>query len=338
MKEKFAVKPKQLIRDILGGIIIALVSIPISMGYAQISGLPMQYGLYGSVIPIFLFGLLTSSKDFVFGVDAAPAALVGGAIATMGISAESTEAVNSVPVITFLVSLWLLIFFIFKAGRIVQYISSPVMGGFVSGICCTIILMQIPKLFGGSAGTGEAPELIKHIIEQCGDFEPVSFILGISAIVLIMLGKKFMPKVPVSVIVMLMGALMTLFFHIDSMGVRLLPHVDSGFAGGFILRPDKIKGSISEYLFNSLSIAVVILAESLLASRGNALKDGYKLDNNREILAYSAANFSSALTAAVLSTEVFRGQELFASSGQNHNGFRYLRHLQCLGYCILQPR
>lgn len=296
MKNKFAVTPKQLIKDIFGGIIVALISIPISMGYAQIAGLPMQYGLYGSVIPIFLFGLLTSSKDFVFGVDAAPAALVGGAIATMGIAAESAEAVNAVPIITVLVSLWLLVFYIFKAGRIVQYISSPVMGGFVSGICCTIILMQVPKLFGGSAGTGEAPELIKNIIEQCENFNPVALILGISAIVIIMLGKKFIPKVPVSVVVMVIGAVLTLFLHIDSMGVKLLPHVDSGFGGFFILRTDRLKGSIGEYLFNSLSVAVVILAESLLASRGNALKDGYKLDNNREVLAYSIGNFSSALT------------------------------------------
>ncbi len=296
MKNKFAVAPKQLAKDIIGGIIVALISIPISMGYAQISGLPMQYGLYGSVIPIFLFGLLTSSKDFVFGVDAAPAALVGGAIATMGISAESAEAMNAVPIITALVSVWLLVFYIFKAGRIVQYISSPVMGGFVSGICCTIILMQVPKLFGGAAGTGEAPELIKHIVEQCENFNPVALILGISTIVLIMLGKKFIPKVPVSVIVMVIGALLTVFFHIDGMGVKLLPHVDSGFAGFFVPNIGALKGSVGEYLFNSLSVAVVILAESLLASRGNALKDGYKLDNNREVLAYSIGNFSSALT------------------------------------------
>ncbi len=296
MKNKFAVAPNQLIKDIFGGIIVALISIPISMGYAQISGLPMQYGLYGSIIPIFLFGLLTSSKDFVFGVDAAPAALVGGAIATMGISAESAEAMNAVPIITALVSVWLLVFYIFKAGRIVQYISSPVMGGFVSGICCTIILMQVPKLFGGAAGTGEAPELIKHIVEQCENFNPVALILGISTIVLIMLGKKFIPKVPVSVIIMVIGALLTVFFNIDSMGVKLLPHVESGFNGLFILQINNVKGSAGEYLFNSLSIAVVILAESLLASRGNALKDGYKLDNNREVLAYSIGNFSSALS------------------------------------------
>ena len=68
--------------------------------------------------------------------------------------------------IALLSAAWLVVFFIIRAGKIVRYISEAVMGGFVSGICCTIILMQAPKLFGGSAGIGEAPELIRHLIGQ----------------------------------------------------------------------------------------------------------------------------------------------------------------------------
>ena len=73
-------------KDIPAGIIVALVSIPISMGYAQVAGLPAVYGLYGSVLPILLYGLFTSSPRFVFGVDAAPAALCGGMLYQMGIA------------------------------------------------------------------------------------------------------------------------------------------------------------------------------------------------------------------------------------------------------------
>ena len=68
---------KNLSKDILTGLIIMAVSIPISMGYAQIAGLPAVYGLYGSVFPIILFGLFSTSPQFIFGVDAAPAALIG---------------------------------------------------------------------------------------------------------------------------------------------------------------------------------------------------------------------------------------------------------------------
>ena len=81
-------KLEYLPKDIFSGIIIAAVSIPIAMGYAQIAGLPAVYGLYGSVLPILFFALFSTSRQFVFGVDATPAAIVGGAIAAHGFSSE----------------------------------------------------------------------------------------------------------------------------------------------------------------------------------------------------------------------------------------------------------
>ena len=297
-KEKFFSEHKKsdFIKDIFGGVIVALVSIPISMGYAQIAGLPMQYGLYGSVFPILFFGLLPSTHDFVFGVDAAPAALTGAVIASMGVAAESEEAVKIVPVISFFVACWLLLFYLIKAGKAVQYISEPVMGGFVSGICCSIILIQIPKLFGGTAGSGEGPELVKHIIGQFSEFNPAAFLLGMVTIVIILMSRKLIPKVPMSVIMMVAGALLTVVLRVDSFGVKLLPEVQSGFPGFRMLTAIPDISEFADMAFYSLSIAVVIMAESLLASKANALKDGYKLNSNREILSYSVSNFASALT------------------------------------------
>ena len=84
---------KNLSKDLLAGLVIMAVSIPISMGYAQIAGLPAVYGLYGSVFPIVLFALFSTSPQFVFGVDAAPAALVGSALVSLGIDGGSQEAI-----------------------------------------------------------------------------------------------------------------------------------------------------------------------------------------------------------------------------------------------------
>ena len=144
MKERFIQNFN--IRDLLAGVIVALVSIPISMGYSQLAGLPMIYGLYGSLFPILVFGLFTSSKNYVFGVDAAPAALVGGILAKLAVENSSAAAMEIVPMITLMTACWLIILYILRAGKIVRYISQPVVGGFVTGICVEIILMQIPKL------------------------------------------------------------------------------------------------------------------------------------------------------------------------------------------------
>ena len=101
---------KWLGQDVLSGVVIAAVSIPISMGYAQIAGLPAVYGLYGSLLPVILFALLSTSPQFIFGVDAAPAAMIGGVLGGMGIAMGSAEAERVVPVLTFCVGIWLLLF------------------------------------------------------------------------------------------------------------------------------------------------------------------------------------------------------------------------------------
>ena len=201
---------KNLPKDILAGIIIMAVSIPISMGYAQIAGLPAVYGLYGSVFPIILFGLFSTSPQFIFGVDAAPAALVGSAIVGLGIESGTKEAMAAVPVLTFFVALWLLAFYFMKAGKLVNFISAPVMGGFITGICTTIILMQVPKLMGGTAGVGELFELAEHIAETLKTINLPSLVIGLTALFILLVSKKVMPKFPMAVALMAAGALMTL--------------------------------------------------------------------------------------------------------------------------------
>ena len=92
-------KVQYLPKDILSGIIMAAVSIPIAMGYAEVAGLPAVYGLYGSVFPILLFAIFSTSPQFIMGVDAAPAAIVGAALATLGIAPASEEAMQFVPMV-----------------------------------------------------------------------------------------------------------------------------------------------------------------------------------------------------------------------------------------------
>lgn len=284
--------------DIIAGIIVALVSIPISMGYAQIAGLPAAYGLYGSLIPVLIYAFTTTSPQFVFGVDATPAVLVGGTLSALGVTSGSEEAMKLVPVITFVVAIWLLIFSLIKAGQIVNYISTPVMGGFISGIGITIILMQVPKLFGGSAGTGELIELGIHIWGQLQYFNVLSAVLGFGTVVIILVAKKYIPKFPMSVVLMVLGAMATAFLHIDRLGVKLLPHVDSGFPKLMVPDFTLLKTDTSDIIILGLTCALVIMAQTLLATNNYANRYGYKVDNNREVLAYSLANIASSVSGS----------------------------------------
>ena len=287
-------KKENLGKDILAGLIIMAVSIPISMGYAQIAGLPAVYGLYGSVLPILFFAVFSTSPQFIFGVDAAPAALVGSALLSMGIESGSEEAMRAVPVLTLFVALWLFAFSYMKAGKLVNYISAPVMGGFITGICTTIILMQIPKLFGGSAGVGEFFELAVHIGESLEKLNLPSLLLGLFALFILLLSKKLIPKFPMAVLLMAAGACMTKFLPLKKWGVVTLSAVEPGLMP-FAL-PDISVIPVREAVTISLSVAIVIMAETLLAENSFAQKNGYRINDNQEIFAFAMGNLIAALT------------------------------------------
>ena len=287
-------KKENLGKDILAGLIIMAVSIPISMGYAQIAGLPAVYGLYGSVLPILFFAVFSTSPQFIFGVDAAPAALVGSALLSMGIESGSEEAMRAVPVLTLFVALWLFAFSYMKAGKLVNYISAPVMGGFITGICTTIILMQVPKLFGGSAGVGEFFELAVHIGESLEKLNLPSLFLGLFALFILLLFKKLIPKFPMAVLLMAAGACMTKFLPLKKWGIVTLSAVEPGLMP-FAL-PDLSVISVREAVTISLSVAIVIMAETLLAENSFAQKNGYRINDNQEIFAFAMGNLIAALT------------------------------------------
>lgn len=287
-------KKENLGKDILAGLIIMAVSIPISMGYAQIAGLSAVYGLYGSVLPILFFAVFSTSPQFIFGVDAAPAALVGSALLSMGIESGSEEAMRAVPVLTLFVALWLFAFSYMKAGKLVNYISAPVMGGFITGICTTIILMQIPKLFGGGAGVGEFFELALHIGESLEKLNLPSLLLGLFALFILLLSKKLIPKFPMAVLLMAAGACMTKFLPLKKWGVVTLSAVDPELM--LFALPDLSVIPVRETVTISLSVAIVIMAETLLAENSFAQKNGYRINDNQEIFAFAMGNLIAALT------------------------------------------
>lgn len=280
-------------KDVFSGIIIAAVSIPIAMGYAQIAGLPAVYGLYGSVFPILLFAVFSTSKQFIFGVDATPAALVGAAIASHGFVSESQQAMIYIPMVALFAGLWLLVFYVLRADRIVDFISTPVMGGFISGIAVTIILMQVPKLMGGMAGRGEILELARHIWTTLPFINWLSLAMGLGALAILIAAKKFIPKFPMAIVIMALGVAATAVFHVDRYGVPLLSAVEPGLPGIFI--PQFHRVDITHAAGRGLMVAVVVMAETLLAENNFAVKNGYKLNIRQEILACAAGNLAASL-------------------------------------------
>ena len=274
-------KAEYLPKDIFSGIIIAAVSIPIAMGYAQIAGLPAVYGLYGSVFPILFFALFSTSRQFVFGIDATPAAIVGGAIAAHGFAAESEQAMLYIPMVALFTGLWLWSFSI-SCGRTRSWISLTSYPNASKSLSTYYNGMEI----------GELLELSKHIGHALGQINMLSLAMGVGALILLILAKKFVPKFPMAILIMILGVLATVFFHVDKYGVTLLSAVEPGLPH-FVV-PQFQEVDLTHAAGRGLMIAVVVMAETLLAENNFAVKNGYKLDIRQEILACAAGNLAAA--------------------------------------------
>lgn len=141
-------------QDLLSGVVIAAVSIPISMGYAQIAGLPAAYGLYGSVLPVLLFALFSTSPQFIFGVDAAPAAMVGSMVAGLGIPLGSEGAIAMVPLLAFYTGVWLLLFALLKAGKCSISSQPPSWAALSAAFAAPSSSCRCPSSWGTPPGRG----------------------------------------------------------------------------------------------------------------------------------------------------------------------------------------
>ena len=295
----------QLGPDLFSGALIALLSIPISMGYAQLAGLPPVYGLYGSLVPILLFAMLSTTREFIFGVDAAPAAMIGAVLASLGVTPGGAEAMRIVPVLTLYVALWLAVFALVHADKAVDYISEPVMGGFISGVCCEIILMQVPKLLGSATGTGELFELLGHVFDAAKVINWPTAALGFGTLAILLIAPRKWPKVPWVLVMMVLGGLLGAFAPLDDWGVALLAAVPRGLPK--VVLPDLGALPFTQALVATLPVAAVILAETLLASSGTAQKNGYRLNGRREIVTYAVGNVAAGLVGCcVVSGSVSR--------------------------------
>ena len=255
----------QLGPDLFSGALIALLSIPISMGYAQLAGLPPVYGLYGSLVPILLFAMLSTTREFIFGVDAAPAAMIGAVLASLGVTPGGAEAMRIVPVLTLYVALWLAVFALVHADKAVDYISEPVMGGFISGVCCEIILMQVPKLLGSATGTGELFELLGHVFDAAKVINWPTAALGFGTLAILLIAPRKWPKVPWVLVMMVAGGLLGAFAPLDDWGVALLAAVPRGLPK--VVLPDLTALPFTQALVATLPVAAVILADTAVNER-----------------------------------------------------------------------
>ncbi len=281
--------------DVIAGIMVAALTIPVAMGYAQVAGLPPIYGLYASILPAIGYALFASSPQTVFGADASTSAITGSALAMFGIAATTQQAVAAAALLSLFAAAFLFLFALLRVGRFAAYISMPVMSGFMSGIAISIMLGQLPKILGITGSGDDFFGNIKDLVTGIAGTNLISLAMGAAAAALILLGKRFLPKLPVGLVVMVLGTALCALLRLDNMGVAVVGTIPSGFPA-LSFPAFWNTSNIGSYIGAGLVVAIVIFADALMTSRSFAVRNHYTLDNNREIFSFGIANFMASLS------------------------------------------
>jgi len=302
--------------DLFAGLTVGVMLIPQGMAYALIAGLPPVYGLYASVVPQLIYALFGTSRQLSVAPVAMDSLLVATGVSVLAM--EGTEAyVTYAIMLAFLMGTTQLLLGVVRMGFITNLLAKPVISGFTSAAALIIGLNQLKYLIG--VDIEKSNQVINILINAVKSIEFThipTLIIGILGIVLIKSLKKFAPKVPGSLMAVILGILAVTFMGLDQMGVSTVKEVPQGLPD-FIM-PDLRLETIQKLLPLSLTIAVVAFMEAFSVAKAiEAKRRDYKVVPNQELIGLGAANLIGSFFQSYPVTGGFSRSAVNHQSGAN---------------------
>ncbi|HLS46690.1 MAG TPA: SulP family inorganic anion transporter [Ornithinicoccus sp.] len=278
----------------LAGVTLLAIAVPLNIGYAQIAGLPPTAGLYALVVPSVVFALMTTSRQVVASPDAATAALVASSL--LGVTAAGSEDLATMAAAqAILGGIFFLLLAYFKLGFLANFLSKPILVGFVGGLAAEIMLSQVAKMLGvHPAGDGFFVELI-GLLRELPSAHLWSIAVSAASVAVLLVGRRA-PGMPWALLVLVGATITTVALELDAHGVAVLGEVPAG-------PPQFAFPNLSWSLWltlipSALALTMVTVAEGLLVIRSYAEKHGYETGPNRDLAAFGGANIASGLTGS----------------------------------------
>lgn len=292
---------QQLSKDLVAGIIVAVIALPLSIALAIASGVEPACGIYTAIAAGFIVSMLGGSRVQIAGPTAAFATIVAGIVATKGMS--------GLFVATVLAGIMLILMGIFKLGGLIKYIPYTITTGFTAGIAVTIFIGQIKDFLGLSYAEGVKPietiEKIEANIDSISTFSWQALLVGAVCLIILIVYPKFEKRVPPSLIAVVVGALMVKFIPGLDSGVNTigelydipmgLPKVD--FSG-----IDFSLSNIGALLPDAFTIAILAAIESLLSCVVADNMVNSRHNSNAELVAQGAGNIASVFFGGIPAT------------------------------------
>jgi sulfate permease, SulP family len=275
--------------EVLAGVTLVALSLPMNIGYASVAGLPPTTGVYASIVPLLVFALSTGSRRLVFGPDATVAALLAGAllpVVAMGV--EPTVAAMGVSLLT---GLFLLLAWLLRLGGLVRFLSHAVLVGFIAGLGVEILTSQVRKILAVDVDVEGWVREVLALMAALPDASTASIAVGVGTIVIVRSLKQVAPRAPGSLIALVVvGGTVA---WLQPAGVAVLGPVPTGLpAPSFPLMP---LDAWLALLPVALALAALAIAEGVLISQNEGRRHGETIAPNDEVFAYGLSNVAAAL-------------------------------------------
>ena len=287
-------QPAWLQNDVVAGLVLTAMLVPVGMAYAQASGLPAIYGLYATIFPLLAYALFGPSRILVVGPDSSLAPMIAAVILPLA-AGDAGRAVTFAGALAVLSGLLCILTGLARLGFITELLSKPIRYGYMNGIALTVLVGQLPKLFGFSvSGDGLLPR-VWQIGEAvaAGRTNWVALALGAGTLVAVLVLKRWKRLPGVLIVVVVATLVVTVLDLARRAGISVVGPLPQGLPA--LTLPLVRSQDIVPLLTGAIAIAAVSFAETSVLSWSYAAKIGTYVDPNREMVGLGMANLAAGL-------------------------------------------
>ncbi len=290
--KRFDLRDGKFKADLLAGITVSLVAIPQSLAYAQLAGVPAYYGLYAALIPTVIGALFGSSNQLSTGPVAMTSLLTAASIAPL--AAHGSDLFYSYAILLALISgVFQIAFGVLRIGVLLNFLSNPVLMGFINAAAIIIGLSQLPTLLGISAAQSKHFMLdIAHVVMHIDTAHLLSLGFGVTAILMLLGFKKYAPKLPGVLITVATLTLLSYLVGYDQMGGRVVGEVPQGLPT-LSMPPMDWQATVA-LLPAGFVIALISFMEAMSSCKVISIKTRQPWDENKELIGQGLAKVAAA--------------------------------------------
>jgi SulP family sulfate permease len=278
--------------DVLAGLSVCVIMIPSVIAYAGLMGLPPESGLYAALVPLLVYPLFGSSRQVIIGPDIAISLLIASTIRPLA-GGDPSHAASLASVLAFLSGLLLLLGARAHLGAVADFLSKPVLVGYMTGAALILVGSQLNKVFGVAL---KSNDFFPRLAELCGKLHQThlpTFFLGLGLLLILIMLRWFVPKLPVALVACVTAILLSQALALKEKGVTVVGSFPQGLPG-FAL-PNVDLHEIQGLLPTAIGIALLTYTEGILLARAFAAKNGYEVSPNQELNALGVADIATSL-------------------------------------------